>query len=281
MKLFGRKDAEGMFREEREGRLNKTKSSIYGLFIGFFVVAIVWFFLYSGIFSIKDIEIGELRVLRVEAVRGEIEGYFNQPKRWPWGNRNIFFLDEEDLKKFVAEKFFVDNLTVEKVYPNILRLMIKERQRSVVLVTKNNFYIVDDYGVITDIADEATASTTRRFLISPSPVETSKEIYVISSATTTYSKGTSYTGSGRVRQWLDTSTKLREAGIWFKAIDIGTNPSDSISLILRENKNVLLEMNEVLDAQIENLRQFMMTKPKLEEVKEYIDVRVPGKIYYK
>jgi hypothetical protein len=84
----------------------------------------------------------------------------------------------------------------------------------------------------------------------------------------------------RIR-WLDTANKLRDAGIWFKALDIGSTPQVAISVILKENKTVLMVMDDLLDAQIETLRQYLATKPKLDEVKEYIDVRVPGKIYYK
>lgn len=178
-------------------------------------------------------------------------------------------------------KFFVGGIIVDKSYPNILRLKIKERQRSVVLVTRNNMYVVDDYGVVTDLADDKTISNARSYLISPSPIETPKEVYIINSVTSTYDKGQVFTDSSRVRRWLDTSNKLREAGIWFKALDIGSNPTDSITVILKENKNVLMGTNDLLDSQIETLRQFLATKPNMDQIYEYIDVRVPGKVYYK
>lgn len=281
MRWFAKQSNEGMFREERVGRLHKTKGAIYGLLIGFFVCSFFWFFLYSGYFDIQKVEIEPLSVLRVEAVEGEIEAYFNGPKQWPWGNKNLFSLNEEGLKKHLMQKFFVDNLFVDKSYPNILRLKIIERQRSVVLITKNNMYVVDDYGVVTDFADATTTSITRQFLISPSPINTPKEIYVITSVTTTYDKNQVFTDSDMVRKWLISANKLKEAGIWFKALDIGSRPSEAISIILKENKSVLFEMDDTLDAQIETLRQFLASKPKLDKVYEYIDVRVPGKIYYK
>lgn len=271
----------GMFKEEREGRTHKTKGAILGLFIGFVIVSLFWFFLYSDFFKIQKFDVGQLTVLRQEAVTGEIETYFNQPKKWPWGNRNIFFLDEKDLRKYLMSKFFVEDITVDKLYPNILRLKIKERQRSVVLITKNAVYVVDDYGVVTDLADDNLISSTRRILTSSSPVDAPKEIFVITSVTTTYTKGQEYTDSQKVRQWLDTANKLRDAGIWFKALDIGMGPSTAVSVVLKENKTVLMELDDVLDAQIETLRQFIASKPNWDDIHEYIDVRVPGKIYYK
>lgn len=272
---------QGMFREERVGKTKKTKGAIYGLMIGFFLVSCLWFFLYSDYFRINDVEVGTLMVLRQEAIVGEIEVYFNQPKRWPWGNRNIFFLDTNDLERHLKSKFYVDDVTVDKFYPNILRLKIKERQRSVVLVTKNSIYIVDDYGAVSDVADDALASSTRHLLTSPSPYDASKEIFVLTSVTTTYAKGQVYADSSMVRRWLEMANKLRDAGIWFKALDTGTGPQEAISVILKENKSVLMVMDDLVDAQIETLRQYLATKPKLDDVREYIDVRVPGKVYYK
>ncbi len=270
-----------MFREERIGRLHKTKGAISGLLIGFVVCSIFWFFLYSGRFDVKKIEIAPLQVLRAEAIEGEMAAYFNGPKQWPWGNKNIFVLDKEKIKKDLMDKFFVENVIVDKSYPNILRLKIIERQRSVVLITKNNMYVVDDYGVVTDFADATTTSVTRQFLISPSPVNTPKEIYVITSVTTTYDKNQAFTDSTMVRKWLVAANKLRDAGIWFKALDIGLEPSDALSVILKENKNVLFELDSTLDAQIETLRAFLTSKPKLDQIYEYIDVRVSGKVYFK
>jgi hypothetical protein len=272
---------QGMFREEREVKSKKTKGAIYGLILGFFIVSIFWFFLYSDYFKIQKIEVGSLAVLGHEAVVGEIGHYFDGPRKWPWGNRNIFFVDTNDLRNYLKAKFFIDDVTVDKFYPNVLRLKIKERQRSVVLVTKNQIYIVDDYGAVSDVADEALVSSTRYALTSPSPYDTAKEILILTSVTTTYAKGQVYTDSTIVRRWLDTANKLRDAGIWFKALDIGSTPQVAISVILKENKTVLMVMDDLLDAQIETLRQYLATKPKLDEVKEYIDVRVPGKIYYK
>lgn len=281
MKWFAKQPNEGMFREERAGRLHKTKGAIYGLLIGFAICSVLWFIFYSGRFDVQKVEIAPLQVLRAEAIEGEIGTYFNGPKKRPWGNRNIFSLNKDELKKYLMNKFFVNSVTVDKSYPNILRLKIIERQRSVVLITKNNMYVVDDYGVVTDFADATTTSITRQFLISPSPVNTPKEIYVITSVTTTYDKNQVFTDSTMVRKWLVAANKLRDAGIWFKALDIGLKPSDAISIILKENKNVLFEMDDTLDTQIETLRAFLASKPKLDQIYEYIDVRVPGKIYYK
>ncbi|MDD2785757.1 MAG: hypothetical protein PHS79_02570 [Patescibacteria group bacterium] len=281
MKWPAKKINEGMYREEREGRLKKTKGAVYGLAIGFVICGIVWFFLYSGFFDARKIEIAPLQVLSEGAVRGEMDAYFNRPKQWPWGNNNIFFLNSEDLKSYLDTKFFISSITVDKSYPNILRLKISERQRSVVLVTKNNMYVVDDYGVISDVADDATVSTTRRFLINPSPVDSPKEVYVISSTTSTYSKGDEYVDLNRVRGWLDIANRLREAGVWFKALDIGLEPQSLLQVLIKENKYVLVDTDDLLDAQIETLRQFLATKPKMDQINEYIDVRVPGRIYFK
>lgn len=281
MRWFRKKEA-GMFTEDRAGRQNKSKWVKRSLFISFLVISILWFVFYSGYFAVSRYEVGELNVLSREAVIGEMEAYFNQPKEWPWGNRNIIILDPKKIEDHLASNFFIESVIVDKLYPNILRLNIQERQRSVVLVTKTGVYVIDDYGVVTDLADTNTASTTLKVLTDPSPVDMSKEVLIISSVTSTYDKGQIYVESNKVRQWLDLTIKLRDAGIWFKGLDIGSEPdTDTLNLVLKENISVLIELDDTLDLQIETLRQFLNTKPDLSQVQDYIDIRVPGKIYYK
>lgn len=272
---------EGMFRGERQGRKQQTQGIIYALLGGFFVLSTVWCLFFSGWFDVKKYEINDLRVLGRDAVRGEIDGYFQQNRHWPWGSRNIFVLDTKDLEKFLLKKIFVNGVTVDKSYPNILRLKIWERQRSVVLVTNNQIYVVDDYGVITDLADDATVSTTKKYLTSTTPIETSKEIYVFLPTSTLMVKGQELFASERVRGLLDLSAKLRDAGIWFKTLDIQYDDPGALSIILKQDKRVLFDLDESVDAQIETLRSYIASKPKWEDIKEYIDVRVPGRIYYK
>lgn len=272
---------QGMYREERLGKNIKTRGVIYALLASFVLVASFWAFFFSGFFDIREYEIGQLSVLSKTAVIGEVEAYFNQQKRWPWGNRNVFALDKVGLQSFLEKKFFVENVTVDKTYPNILRLKIKERQRSVVLITKNEFYVVDDYGVVTDVADPATASTTRLYLTSTVPVDSPKEIYVIVPTNGFLSRGQEFVDPNHVRAWLDLGAKLRDAGIWFKALEPQYATSTMIQVILKENARVKIDLNDQLDGQVETLRQFVLAKPKWEDIKEYIDVRIPGRIYYK
>lgn len=281
MKWFKRKET-GMFAEDRVDRQNKSRWVKFSLFASFIILSLFWFIFYSNYFSVTEYEVGDLNVLSREAVIGEVEAYFNRPKEWPWGNRNILILDPIKIENHLADKFFIDRATVDKSYPNILRLNIQERQRSVILVTKTGVYIIDDYGVVTDLADSVTASAIMSALTDSSPVDTPKEVLIISSVTSTYDKGQVYVESNRVRQWLDLTLKLRDTGIWFKGLDIGSEPDrDTMNLVLKENISVLMELDDTVDLQIETLRQFLNTKPDLSEVREYIDIRVPGKIYYK
>ena len=272
---------QGMFREERQTRSLKTRGVIYALLISFFFVAFFWFLFFSGYFNVTNYQIGEMTVIDRQAVVGEMEAYFNQPKQWPWSRRNIFSLNDDDLENYLKQKFFVDNVTVDKSYPNILRLKLKERQRSVILVTNNNIYIVDDYGVVTDPADSAMVSSTRKFLTSTVPVELSKEIYVVTATSTIFQKGQVVVSMDMVRGWLNLAIKLRDAGIWFKALEPQIQDVNLIKIVLKENKRVLMDLNLPWEGQIESLRQFILSKPKWEEINEYIDVRVQGRIYYR
>lgn len=265
------------------GRASRVRSAwvAYLLFFIFVCFAIVWFLFFSHFFTIQKYEVENLKVLERGAVVGEIEGFLNSQPGFLKDKKNLLIVDTDEIANHLMSTFFVDSVTVDKVYPNILRLKIEERQRSVILVTNNKIYIVDDYGVITDYADEATESTTKDFLSSSVPVDTLKEIFVIAPTSTIYEKGFEYTNSKRVRSWLDLSKKLRDAGIWFKALYLSENELGLVKIILKENKDVIIDADAPLDIQVETLRQFIQSKPKWDEIHEYIDVRIPGRIYYK
>ncbi|MFZ6014815.1 MAG: cell division protein FtsQ/DivIB [Patescibacteria group bacterium] len=237
---------------------------------------------FSSFFDIEKIEINDLAVLQKDVLAGEMGEYIDsRADKWPWGRRNIFVFDIKKLEEFIKDEFFVENVTVDKEYPNILRLKLQERQRSVILVSKNQIYIVDDYGVITSLADSGTASSTKLYLTSSAPIESSKEIYIIAPTSTDYQIGFEYTKPEIVRSWLDLAKDLRDSGIWFKAIELDLDFDSMVKVILKENKKVYFDMSEAAVMQIETLRQFIQTKPNWDDIHEYIDVRVPGRIYYK
>ncbi|MBU2566969.1 FtsQ-type POTRA domain-containing protein [Patescibacteria group bacterium] len=273
---------EGMFKGDRVEGAQKARLMIYALCLFFLIVGSFWFLFFSKYFDIKQYEIEPLKVLQEDAVIGEIGEFFNnKATRWPWGSKNIFSANTEELEKYLSKVFFVNKVTVDKKYPNILRLKIWERQRSVVFITNSNIYIVDDYGVISELADEATVSSTRAFLTSSAPIESSKEIYVFAPTSTSYEKGTVIANSNTVRAWLNLTTKLRDAGIWFKALHLDPDVPSIVKIILKENKSVVIDVDADLDMQIETLRMFIQAKPPWDDIHEYIDVRVPGRIYYK
>ncbi len=240
-----------------------------------------WFVFFSGYFSIEEYQINTLNVLEKDIVIGEVGKYLDGTNGLIRDRRNIFLIDEHDIENYLMNTFFVESVTVDKIYPNILRLNIKERQRSVILVSKNKIYIVDDYGFIIDLADQAMISSTREFLSSTTPVDSLKEIFIITPTSTNFEIGSRYSSTEVVRGWLDLAEKLRNSGIWFKAIQINDNEPDILHIILKENKDVILDEGISLEAQIDTLRQFIQTKPDWNNIHEYVDVRIPGRIYYK
>ena len=215
-------DGDGQIRG-RGGKPSSSSWIAYLLFSLFVFFATIYFLFFSHFFTVVNYEISDLSVLEEQAIIGEIGTYLDTRTSLFKDKRNIFLIDKEAVVAHLMNTFFVESVTVDKSYPNILRLKIKERQRSVILVTKNNIYIVDDYGVITDYADEATASTTKKFLSSKVPVDSLKEIFVVAPTSTIYELGFEYTNTKRVRNWLDLATQLRDAGIWFKALYLETN----------------------------------------------------------
>ncbi len=93
--------------------------------------------------------------------------------------------------------------------------------------------------------------------------------------------GNTYVSDFRVSLWLDTFKSLQEHGFGYRHAMIDYATSTKLILKMFEPYDVYMNMSltESIEPQIYGLYEFLRIK-KDADIKQYIDARIPGKIYY-
>ncbi len=271
----------GMFQGERREKDRKIRTSSIILVIAFVVVAALWFVFQSGYFDADDIHIEGLRSLEEGDVRREVGEALEAQSKWrPWNSTNVLFMDEAALQERLKERLFAENVIVDKSYPNILRLKVEERQRSVILVSNQNYVLVDTSGVVTGFADGNVLSLAQdriavRTLASPDSLP------VVQLRTDDpLVPGFQIADAETVQTWIEISRILISRGIDTHFLKIDAPYSSVLRFVMERRYELRLDREKAFEPQIETYETFLQTTGD-DEVREYVDVRVPGKIFYK
>jgi hypothetical protein len=243
------------------------------------VAGSVWFVFVSGYW----------RIDRVEAYgvdgqgRGELEEVVRQvldEGPWkPWDKQNIFFVDEEDLASKVQQRMFAERVSVEKSYPNILRLIIVERQRSVVVVSKGQQLLVDTAGIVTGETDERLGAYVHSIMNLKAFADASHVPVIVTDLPERAAAGYQASDEVRVKRWITAYRALVEAKVRFRYMGLDTLGSSLARLKAEDGTDILMDLELPLEPQIDTYTTFIRNKKKDVVINEYIDVRVPGKIY--
>lgn len=200
--------------------------------------------------------------------------------RWtPWKKANILFIDKDELAKQLKARLFAENVVVDKIYPNILRLMISERQRSVVLVSKDQVLMVDMNGLVTNDIDNSAATDTASILDGKLLADNKHPPVIVCDLPELATAGYQITDQNGIKTWIEAYRSLVDANLKFRYLKLSEPNSQSLKMVSEAGYEVIYDLEEPLESQIEAYKKFIQSKPKDLKINKYLDVRVPGKIY--
>lgn len=271
----------GIFANERDGLRRSSRLIVSCLCLTFLVVSSVWFLFVSGVFTVTQIEVKGIKALDQEVVASTTYQLIDAGAWKPWDKRNLFFIQPTTLAEDLQHQLFAEQVTVEKVYPNVLRLLISERQRSVVMVSKGQFLLVDVQGIVTAEADPATLERVQRLLSKNDLMSADQLPVIIHDLPEPATAGYQAAKPESVRAWIEASKTLLGARIRHRYLTVPDIDGTTMEVQTDGNINIVMERGSQMATQIEMYRKFMENKQKEVQVKEYIDVRVPGKVFVK
>lgn len=271
----------GIFSTERDGLRRSSHLIVFVLLAAFLGTAGIWYVFVSGAFRVTELQIEGLKDIDREVVASSTYEAIEAGPWKPWDKRTIFFVDASQLAHTLENQLFFEHVQIEKRYPNILRLIMTERQRSVVLVSRGQFLLVDVQGVVTGDADVAAQERIRR-LLSKNDLMTADQLPVIifdlpEPATAGYQAAKPES----IRAWIEASKSLLGARIRHRYLTVPDIDGATMAVQTDGNINIVMERGPQMQTQIEMYRKFMENKKKDMPVTEYVDVRVPGKVFVK
>mgnify|MGYP001566856537 CR=1 FL=1 len=141
-----KKYANALFgRPHRKVHISYSKFLIFSLLL----LVVVYFALFSRFFKVKTITVVNNRVL----LESDIANFLYERNV---RNKNIFLVNSEQMKDALKDYYKrIDEVRVYKVLPSKLKIKIKEKPSTIVWVTKEQKYLLDDNGYVLGIQQEA------------------------------------------------------------------------------------------------------------------------------
>jgi hypothetical protein len=279
-RLLNPKREEGRFTNVRDRDARARRTVVVTILAATAVMGWLYVLFGSGLFRVTQVDAGEL----VNLDRGEVEqqalAAMDDQGRLPWQWRNVLLLDTNRLAIDLQKRLYAEHVTVEKSYPNVLRLKIEERQSSVIVIANNEFYLVDRNGIGTQrISDEDQAKVLQRIAKPSTTLHTDVPILTIRQDAV-FTQGEAFTDAQTVQEWLQAFHDLTEAGFGYRNAILERPTSTKLILNLFEPYDVYMDLLAPIPPQIDSYYTFMKAKTPAMKINQYVDVRVPGKVFY-
>ena len=258
----------------------KTRRLFY--FLGAFAL-IGWAYVLfmSDLFIVSDIQVSGVQRLDEMDVKREVFDVLDQRRGWkPWPARHSWFINVPDLQNELKARLFAQSVVVDNSYQHILRLKIEERANRLIYHSHQQYLWVDLQGLVTaELNADERKQVQARILGQriPSPYDPPvihcdlEELMTI---------GYRVAETNTVKSWIEKASSIMAAGISYREIDMESASSSLAAIVSPEGYNVLIDLDQDLDTQMKTYKAFKRAESNI-KVSEYLDVRVPGRVYVK
>jgi len=232
---------------------NMIKFILFIVFIG----AIVWFVLLSDYFKIKNIEInGSLN----PEVKAEIDKFIG---------KNIFIFQPGKIKDDLSKKqSSIESMEIFRGIPDTIKVQVNVREPAIGWKSHDDIYFVDLGGIIFELKDnEKYVSGDKKIPF----IEDTKNIEVVEGAPIV---------TGEFVQFVLklTNSLKKDFNIEVKSLKVAET-TFQIEIETDQNFKIIIGSSINLDNQMKALKRVL--EEKREEIKEYVDLRIEGRVYYK
>ncbi len=243
------------YRYQTPNNTTKPRRTTCVIFIVLIIGFLFWFFRFSSFFQIKQVLIDDSIYKKelLEIINSNIQD-----------NTNLFAYPSSEIEKQIKEK--IRNIAEVKIYkspPNALKVVIIQRKPMSVLIRGEKKYIVDNYGVTFREYNKKDSSLPQ----------------IIDDRSETISIGDKVLTTSFLTFIVDLSKNVTSAlSTKITKIEIKEN-------IFEVRVYVEKGFNMIFDTSYSSTEQIADAKKALEIIGnkpiEYLDLRIPGKVYYK
>lgn len=272
-----RKREEGTFSSVRKIAVSSRRNTVLVILVSAAIGGWLYVFFGSGFFEVREVQVSDLLYADRGAVIRTVYAAVDEQGK----GRNLFLLDTAALQQELESELYAEKVTVDKQYPHILRLNIQERQSSVIVIANQAFYLVDRHGIgVERISSEEEAAVLQR--IADPSTATPQDLPILRvSGNVSFKAGELFVSAWMVEGWLQAFEALQKASFGYRQAALDYVTSTKLILDLYEPYDVYFDLLAPMEPQINSFYAFMRAKDPKMTVEEYVDVRVPGKIYYR
>lgn len=271
-------------RRREKGEASVSKRRIVFLLLASFA-GIGWIHLIfvSDWLSVREIRAESLKQLEQADVAREVFVLLDERGGWrPWPARHAWFIDRQGLKQKLQHQLFAEFVSVDKINNNVLRLKIEERSKRFILHSHQQYVWVDLNGIITTelTFDERRDAQSRLLGHRVSRLDDAPVIHVDQDQILHVGENVAF--GDDVRWWIQSAKQIMKEGFFYREMIPPERPSSTTAtFVAQEGYGVLIDLHDPLAPQVRSYLAFLQSHRMKTKVAEYVDIRIPGKVYVK
>lgn len=240
---------------------------------------------FSTLFTVRSVEIQRGRGIDAVSAKAAVFQALDQRPYWrPWSPRHAWFIEPNSLAERLKVQWYADSVEVQvEPFSHIVRLIVKEQTNSLFIKTPTKFLRVDTQGVIR----EELGLTERLQILqrmagrADANVSSTEAIIELPLLTDDVAPGYRLTESiDDIRTWFDLGRILKQQGVVVRYLRVEPG---RIVLFGQGETPVYLDPSQNVLAQIKGLQHYYAAQKKNKDAppQEFIDARIPGRLYVK
>lgn len=247
----------------QEGKNKKLKILFFSLFFFCLILTAIWLIFISHFFNIQDIYFSENTILNRDNVENIISNIA------PFGlSENLIILSKSRLKSELLSAFpSITDIIIKKTLFHTLTINFQKRIQLGIWCNDNNCYYFDKEGIAFDEAPQTEGSLILK---------------IEDNSKNNISLGGKILSSDQINFIIAFSNKIAENNK-FKILKFKIKPNPSVDLEAVTDKNWLIYLDEKQEpiTAANNLLTILEEAVKNAGNLEYIDLRIPSRIFYK
>jgi cell division septal protein FtsQ len=251
----------------------------------------IYFFIFSNFYNVTDIQVSGNVVISTDDVLDITGQYLNKNQLFIFKNRNIFLFSKNAIKKRLNEVIILEDLKVDKILPNTIKLTLVEKNSAIKWISNDNEYLLDNQGQI--IKKYYVSATPQIFVvqsennapkITPETGNDAKFIKIRNLANQQVNLGDFVMKAENASFILELADKIKDMEyLKYTEIDVPNAYPQYLSVIMAGDWQIQFNLLDSVSLQLNRLNLLIDQKIKKENLNrlEYIDLRLGESIYYK
>ncbi len=261
---------------------NTKRRAVYSILALCAVFGWTYLVFISDVFAINQVEVRGVKALDAIDITKEVFDVLDERAEYrPWPARHAWFVNRKSLTEQLKARLFVLDVAVDNSYGNVLRLKIEERSKRVVFHSHQQYFWLDLQGVATAELDQQEKLDVQARLLGNRPIRPDEPPVIKRDLDESVSAGFVLATTQEAREWIELSEQVRSTGLSYREIEPPTASSSLFKVLSASGHNVLMDITAPIETQVHTYQAFLKNQPKDIGKPEYIDVRVPGRVYFK